>query len=135
MQADGSFVFDPAVDFNGTVPVITYTIDDVTGASSNVATVSLTVTPVNDAPVASNDSATVLENGTVLIDLLANDSDVDNGATLSVIGVGQTTFVGTDGSVTLTDDGRVIYDPTAAYQSLAEGESALDNFTYTNLDA
>ena len=39
----------------------TYTIDDLSGATSNTVTVSLTVTPVNDAPVAVADSFTVNE--------------------------------------------------------------------------
>src|SRR5439155_250013 len=37
------------------------------GTCSGTATVSLTVTPVNDAPAASNDSATVAEGGTVTV--------------------------------------------------------------------
>src|SRR2546428_13966391 len=50
---------------------------------SGVATVSITITPVNDAPVANDDSATVAEGGTVtLLDstaasLLANDTDAE----------------------------------------------------------
>ncbi|MCA8967948.1 MAG: VCBS repeat-containing protein, partial [Planctomycetes bacterium] len=43
--------------------------------------------------------------------LLANDSDVDASDTLTVIGVGQTTLIDTQGSVTLVGD-QVIYDPT-----------------------
>src|SRR5439155_12932299 len=50
---------------------------------SNTATVSITVTPVNDAPAANNDSATVAEGGTVTVldstaaSLLANDTDAE----------------------------------------------------------
>src|SRR3989441_4778256 len=48
---------------------------------SGTATVSITVTPVNDPPAANNDSATMAEGGTVtLLDstaasVLANDTD------------------------------------------------------------
>src|SRR5439155_4004046 len=50
---------------------------------SGTATVSITVTPVNDAPVANNDSATVAEGGTVTVldstaaSVLANDTDAE----------------------------------------------------------
>src|SRR3989475_8847016 len=50
---------------------------------SGTATVSITVTPVNDAPAASNDSATVAEGGTVTVldstaaSVLANDTDAE----------------------------------------------------------
>src|SRR3989441_686130 len=50
---------------------------------SPTATVSITVTPVNDAPVANNDSATVAEGGTVTVlystaaSVLANDTDAE----------------------------------------------------------
>src|SRR5207244_4154162 len=50
---------------------------------SATATVSITVTPVNDAPVANNDSATVAEGGTVTVldstaaSVLANDTDAE----------------------------------------------------------
>src|SRR2546425_417145 len=53
------------------------------GKCSGTATVSLTVTPVNDAPAASNDGATVAEGGTVTVldstaaSVLANDTDAE----------------------------------------------------------
>ena len=54
LTADGSFTYTPAANFNGT-DSFTYTASDGT-AVSNVATVTITVTAVNDAPVAVNDS-------------------------------------------------------------------------------
>ncbi|MFG6443219.1 Ig-like domain-containing protein [Roseateles sp. LKC17W] len=48
LNADGSYVYTPAVDFNGS-DTFTYTVTDAQGATST-ATVTLTVTPVNDAP-------------------------------------------------------------------------------------
>ena len=54
LNADGSFTYTPNANFNGT-DSFTYTASDGT-AVSNVATVTITVTRVNDAPVAVNDS-------------------------------------------------------------------------------
>src|SRR4029079_18601789 len=70
-----NLLFTPAPDFNGTT-TITYTISDGNGGSTS-ATVIVTVTPVNDAPVATNDSASTPEDIAVTIAPLVNDSDPD----------------------------------------------------------
>ncbi len=80
-NANGGFVYTPASTFAGTAS-FTYQAQDSSGAGSNVATVSVTVS-ANRAPVAVNDtaSAPVLRRNTsytpVLISVLANDSDPD----------------------------------------------------------
>ena len=54
LAANGSFTYTPNANFNGT-DSFTYTASDGT-AVSNVATVTITVGAVNDAPVAADDS-------------------------------------------------------------------------------
>lgn len=54
-----------------------YTVTDAKGITSNQARVDITVMPINDAPVAVNDNANLLEGGSVSITILTNDSDVD----------------------------------------------------------
>ncbi|NEU06692.1 hypothetical protein GZH53_00050, partial [Flavihumibacter sp. R14] len=69
----------PNANFNGT-DSFTYKVSDGT-LESNIATVTLTVTPVNDAPVAVNDTYTTAEETAITITapgILANDSDIDN---------------------------------------------------------
>ena len=56
-------------------------------AGTDTATVSLTVDPVNDAPAAADDAASVAEDGSVLVDVLANDTDAD-GDSLTLVSVG-----------------------------------------------
>ncbi|MFM8658827.1 MAG: Ig-like domain-containing protein, partial [Candidatus Nitrosotenuis sp.] len=73
---NGVLTFYPAANYNGPAS-ITYTVNDNIGATSNVATVSITVTPVNDAPVAVNDIASTNEDAPVTINVLANDTDVE----------------------------------------------------------
>ena len=63
--------------------------------------------------------------------LLANDSDIDTSDQLTVVAVSDT--YDTHGAVTLVGD-QVIYDPTAAYQTLAQGDTAIDTFAYTISD-
>ncbi len=43
---------------------------------SNVATVAITVNPVNDAPTAVNDTVVTNEDTAVILNILANDSDL-----------------------------------------------------------
>jgi hypothetical protein len=79
--------YQPDADLNG-ADSFTYTISDGNGGT-DTATVSVTITAVNDPPVANIDSATVDEDtGFTAIDVLSNDTDVD-GNTITVTGVTQ----------------------------------------------
>ena len=99
----------------------TYTIDDLSGVTSNTVTVNLTITPVNDAPIAAADSFTVIEGSTTNLNLAANDTDVDDGLDLTSI-----TIVSgpTNGSIVVNADGTVDYTHDGS-------ETVADNFTYT----
>ena len=97
----GGFLYAPAADFVGSDSFV-FTANDGT-ADSNTATVSIAVTSVNDAPVAVDDSFSVdqVEGGVYILDVLANDTDVDiatAGDSLTLEGVdanlGQATIVG-----------------------------------------
>lgn len=69
-------VFSPDANFNGSAS-FTYRITDGRGAYDE-ATVNVAVMAVNDAPVAANDTAMLSEDaGSTMIDVLANDRDVD----------------------------------------------------------
>jgi VCBS repeat-containing protein len=118
-NVNGSFTYEPDHDFNGT-DSFSYQANDGT-ATSNVATVTIAVNSVNDAPVAENDIAETDENVPVDIDVLANDSDVDDD-TLTVISVTD----GANGTVAILD-GSVRYSPNVGFA----GE---DSFTYTISD-
>ncbi len=67
--------YAPNPNFNGT-DSFSYTLSDRNGGSAT-ANVSVTVSPVNDAPVAGDDAAITDEDVAVVIAVLANDSDVD----------------------------------------------------------
>lgn len=79
-----SITYAPALNFFGT-DTFNYTISD--GNASSTSSVTVTVTPVNDAPVAFNDSAVTPEDTPVTLDPRINDTDVDGDA-LTVVGVG-----------------------------------------------
>ncbi|MDF0599083.1 Ig-like domain-containing protein, partial [Psychromarinibacter halotolerans] len=73
-NADGTLSYVPDADFNGS-DSFSYTLSDGRGGT-DTATVSVTVAPDNDAPVAVDDVANTFDGGSVVIDLLANDFDV-----------------------------------------------------------
>ncbi|MBD2561393.1 MULTISPECIES: beta strand repeat-containing protein [Nostoc] len=98
---------------NGTIS-IKVTATDSSNASANTS-FNLTVTPVNDAPVAGDDSATANQNTPLTLlaaDLLANDIDVDGGA-LSISAVSSAV----NGTVTLNNSGNVVFTPTTGFSN------------------
>jgi large repetitive protein len=107
INPDGTVTYTPNANFNG-VDTITYTISDGQGGFAT-ATVTVDVNPVNDPPVAVNDSATTAEDTPVTVAVLANDSDVD-GDLLTV-----TSATSPDGAVTINPDGTITFVPTANF--------------------
>ena len=116
----GEVEYTPAADFSGT-DSFDYTIEDGDGG---VATgqVSVEVNPVNDDPVATDDAVVITQDSTgVLIDVLANDSDVD-GDTLTI------------DSVTAPANGTVVIAATGIEYSPNAGFTGQDTFGYTAID-
>ena len=119
LNPDGSFTYTPATNYNGSDSFIYVANDGMTNSAS--ATVNITINPVNDAPVAVNDSYSINEDTTLTVPangVLANDTDVD-GDTLKAVLVATTT----NGSLTLNQDGSFTYTPNTNY-------NGVDTFTY-----
>ena len=74
INADGSFGYTPEANFYG-ADSFTYRYGNTAGEASNTATVSLRVTPVNDAPVAADVAVTTLEDTLATINLISTDVD------------------------------------------------------------
>lgn len=120
LNPDGTFSYTPAANWSGT-DTFTYVAND-GELDSNVATVTITVSAVNDAPLAADDSATTDEDTSVTIDVLPNDSDIDGDSLSAQLVAGPS-----HGTVVLNPDGTFTYTPDADYF----GE---DSFTYTAAD-
>ncbi len=76
-SADGSFVYTPALNYNGADSLQYRAFDG--WLYGNTVTVSIAVTPVNDSPVAAADTARTAQDTPVVIEVLANDTDVEGG--------------------------------------------------------
>jgi large repetitive protein len=136
LTSDGKVSYKPAANFNGT-ETITYTLRDSRGGTAT-GTITVTVTAVNDTPVAVDDAVQVL-TGTVArsVTVLSNDTDVD-GNTLTITAITQPTSG--NGTVAISSDSRsLLYTPpTATFTgtvtftyTVSDGNGATDVATVT----
>lgn len=123
LNADGSFEYTPDADFYGS-DSFTYMANDGT-VNSNLVTVNITINPVNDAPVAMDDTYTTDEDTPLNIisaGVLTNDSDVEGNSITAQV-VNSTS----NGSLSLNPDGSFNYVPDANF-------NGSDSFTYVAND-
>ncbi|BDB52317.1 hypothetical protein GENT11_06290 [Flavobacterium ammonificans] len=135
VNTDGSFTFTPAANYSGAVPTVTYTARDADGGTGT-ATLKLAVTPVNDAPVAVDDTVSTPENTAATGNVVTNDTDVE-GNTKSVTSFtvnGITYQVGT--IVTIPNKGTLILnaDGTYTFTPAPNTSGAVPVITYTLSD-
>ncbi len=119
---DGQITYTPNSGFNGS-DTLAYRLMDTGGLWSEPATVTITITPVNDGPpVAVPDTASTGKNRPVTIDILANDSDPDGNGTIDRNAI--TVTQPSHGSVTVNGTtGEITYTPDSGF-------SGSDSFTY-----
>ena len=120
INGNGTVHYVPDTNYAG-ADGFDYTIADGKGGT-DTGHVSVTVTAVNDAPVAANDSASTAAGTPVTISVLANDSDVE-GSALSVASNSSPAH----GTATVNANGTITYTPSAGY-------SGTDTFGYTAKD-
>src|SRR5690606_602472 len=124
VDADGSFTFTPATSYTGAVPVATYTVTD--GSLTDTATLTLgPVSPVNDAPVATDDTLAVTEDTAATGNVLSNDTDVDGPALsvtqftvagdATVYTAGSTAMIAGVGTLLVNADGSFTFTPASNY--------------------
>ena len=114
LAANGAYTFTPEPNYNGPVPVATYTVSD--GVDSVTATLTLSVTAIADAPAAAPDTVPATEDQPVVFDPRSNDGNVE-GTPLSITAIGgQPIAIGTpvvlpQGTVSLNADGTLTFTP------------------------
>lgn len=125
LNPDGSFVYTPTGNYNGT-DTFTYRISDGTHTSDPI-TVTITVTAANDAPTGVADEYSMSEETTLTVDaangVLKNDTDPEGDAMTAVIETSPSS-----GTLTLNPNGSFTYVPAANFQGQV-------TFTYRVKDA
>jgi hypothetical protein len=117
LNADGSFTYTPAANFNGT-DIFSYHVNNGSG-DSNQALATITVNPTNDAPTCGPATVTINEDMTGLTAPRCSDVDGDP-LTYSIVSQG------TNGSASVVN-GQLRYQPNANI-------NGADSFTYTASD-
>jgi VCBS repeat-containing protein len=116
----------------GQTQVVTVAYDVSDGTLTTAASVSWTVTGVNDAPLAVGDAGAVNEKASVTLDVLGNDTDVDAGDSKTIVSVGATDL---GGHVSIVD-GKLVYTADAdSFDLLGPGQHVTDSFSYVIRDA
>ena len=110
VTANGKIIFKPDTDFTGDI-AFDYTISDGNGGTST-ATESINVkqVPINQPPVAVDDSYRVNENDTIILNPLAGDSDLD-GDKLTITDINDTVLTSGIAQSIPVDNGVVNINP------------------------
>jgi len=122
----GTVSYTPNPDFSG-ADSFTYTVRDTSGNVSNAATVSITVTAVNDDPVAVNDNYSTPDETPLMVaapGVLGNDNDADGDVLTATVVPGMDV---TAGVLSLNTDGSFTYTPNPG--------ATTDSFTYSADDS
>ena len=120
---DGYFTYTPNVNFNG-IDSFRYKASD-GNFESAAATVTITVTPVGDTPVAVDDVYSIPQNTMLIVaapGVLGNDTDPDNDPLTAEV-----VSPAANGTVTLNVDGSFSYSPNLNF-------IGTDSFTYKASD-
>ena len=118
--ASGAYTYTPVANYAGQ-DSFTFSASD--GLLSDNGTVAITVVPVNDPPVAGDDSASGNEDSVISVDVLPNDTDQDGG----MLFVSAFTLP-SNGVLLLNPNGTFDYTPNANF-------NGSDSFTYTVNDS
>ena len=147
LNADGTYTFVPADDYNGDVPVISYNIEDAAGdTQTSTLTIAITPTDDNNSLLAADDRFIVNEGDVVRGNVISNDdgdgvidSSSGNGAILSITHVngvelefGRNGFAEVDvanGTLSINAQGEFSYDNSGFILG-----STPPSFTYTLSD-
>jgi VCBS repeat-containing protein len=120
-EDDGTVTYTPEANYHGTDSFTFQVTDGI--EQSNIATVEITINPVNDEPIATNDLFATLEDVVLSANVLTNDIDIDGDS----LGTTPVTTLTAHGTVTVDGAGDFTYTPEANYYGT-------DSFQYEMLD-
>ncbi|MEM7366888.1 MAG: Ig-like domain-containing protein, partial [Pseudomonadota bacterium] len=135
----GNITYTPSLNFVGT-ETLTYTVTEDHVGATETGTLVIQVTPLNDDPIAKDDSARTDEDSSVSGDVTpgtsGQDSDID-GDTLTVSKINGLSFTPSSpillpsgAQLTIDANGLFTYDTNAAFEALNLGDQTTDSFEY-----
>ncbi len=115
VNSDGSYTYTPNPNFNGQDTIVVQVCDNGTPVLCENDTIFITVTPVNDPPIANQDVVSTFEDQPINgVEVTVNDTDIDgNLDTTSVTIPSGTSSAG--GNVSVNPDGTINYTPPINY--------------------
>ncbi|MCG8826748.1 tandem-95 repeat protein, partial [Tenacibaculum finnmarkense] len=125
LNADGTYKFEAATDYNGTVPTVNYTVTDGSGDDVN-STLDIKITPKD---IIKDDPSSTEIDTPVVVDIFENDSDIPTEGTM-------TTTTPTNGTVEITDPNNTPNDPSDDVVTYVPNTdfTGTDTFDYTVCD-
>ncbi len=111
IESDGTITYTPDENYSGT-DTFEYTITDENG-DTHTAIVTITITPVEDPPVAEDDEEETFGSTPVTIEILDNDNDPENDPLEITIDV-----YPTHGTVVINPDGTITYTPDPGFEGV-----------------
>lgn len=111
INPNGTFIYTPDTNFVGGDQFVYQACDDGNPSRCDTALVTISVLPVNDAPVAIDDAFTVVESDTIIANVAVNDTDPEG----DPLGDVSLLTAPANGSVTLEPSGRFTYEPDRYY--------------------
>ena len=118
----GVVTFTPVLNFNGVATSVNYTVNDNSGATSNIATITVTVTAVNHVPKAIDDEIFTEEKTTISGNVLTNDSDQENSISVTYFQIGDvfytagsTAIIQGAGTIIVQVNGDFTFTPEGSY--------------------
>ncbi|WP_158219478.1 Ig-like domain-containing protein [Synechococcus sp. BO 8801] len=152
IATDGSYSFTPAANYNGPFPLISYAVTDGSGAN-DASTLAITVTPINDPPVATDDvfggPIRPAAGTTASVNVTDNDSDLDSPldpASITIVGSagpGQSLLVAGEGTwsvntatqeISFTPASGFVGDPTPIQYTIRDLQGAISNPATVTID-
>jgi len=110
----GEITFTPAINFTGSAS-INYTVNDNEGATSNTASITISVSTTPSAPIANDDAYSGNEDTVITGNVLDNDTEADGDPiTASIVNATS------NGTFVLNSDGSFTYTPNANYAGTDE---------------
>ena len=128
LRADGTFEYDPrsAISLQAMsagqvlTDTFTYRLQDSTGSQSSLTSVTITVSGINDVPIAVNDEFFVVPDTTTNLDVLRNDIDPDSSFNFATMQLG---ILASNGTVGILSNGQLSYTPNSGFRGT-------DTFSY-----